>query len=211
MISNQEFLLKFPFFKKESSEFISDFLDEARIVSFPAKTILLEEREFCQSMEFIISGEKRVYKASETGREITLYEVGPGEVCLINASCIMANAPSPVHAISSTPMKSLLLSGSKFRHLMAKYEIMREFIFSAFSQVFAPVVCLLEEVAFRKLDERLAEYLVEKSEDNELYTTHQQIADDLGTAREVISRLLKDFERKGLIVLSRKYIRIENL
>jgi CRP/FNR family transcriptional regulator len=98
----------------------------------------------------------------------------------------------------------LSLPAKDFRELVSRYEGIREFIFTAISQNFASVVELIKEVAFGRMDERLLDYLVEKSENGTFAGTHQKIADDLGTAREVVSRLLKEFERKGTCPPSEK-------
>jgi CRP/FNR family transcriptional regulator len=147
-----------------------------------------------------------VFKIGETGREITLYEIGPGETCILNASCILSGRTYPANAVSLTDVKILLIPSTAFRKLVDEHETMRDFVFNLLSRRLSSVMELVEEVAFGRLDERLTEYLVEKSENNLLETTHQKIANDLGTSREVVSRLLKDFERKQVVRLSRNSI-----
>jgi CRP/FNR family transcriptional regulator len=159
----------------------------------------------------VLTGEKRIYKVSDTGREITLYVVGPGEICIMNASSILSNTDYPANVTSSTAVDMFLLPAKSFRELIAKYEEMRTFVFSHINYSFTTALELIVEVAFRRMDERLVDYLVERSQDNKLYTTHQEIANDLGTAREVVSRLLKDFEKRGMVVLSRNQIQLINL
>ncbi len=129
----------------------------------------------------------------------------------MNASCILSNVVCPVNAISVTDVIMLNLSAKDFHELVAKYEEVRNFIFLSISQNFAFIIELIKEIAFRKMDERLLDYLVEKSDHGKLSLTHQKIADDLGTAREVISRLLKEFERRGMVRLSRNLIELTNL
>jgi CRP/FNR family transcriptional regulator len=211
IISKQEFIEIFPYFKNTDAMVVEAILAESHCLNHPTGTVLLNEGDSCESMELVLSGEKRVYKANENGREITLYEVGPGEICLINASCIMAKSLSPVNAVALSSLTILHIPASTFRRLMTEYEQIRKFFYSVFSQTFADIVCLLQEVVFKKLDQRLTDYLIERSENNELHATHQQIADDLGTSREVVSRLLKEFERQGNVSLSRKHIYIKNL
>ncbi len=210
-ITKKTFLEIFPFFRKGSPEAVKDILSAAMYEALPANTMMQLEGQPCDSLGLMLSGVKRIYKASKGGREITLYEVGPGETCILNASCILANTVCSVNAASVTDVAMLSLPAKDFRKLVAKYEEIRKFIFTAISQNFASVTELIKEVAFRKMDERLLDYLVEKSEHQKLPATHQKIADDLGTAREVVSRLLKEFERKGLIRLSRSLIELTNL
>ena len=105
----------------------------------------------------------------------------------------------------------LYLPESVFQTLMANHQEMRTFIFSLFSRRYREIIELIEEVTFGKLGERLEDYLIEKAENDELRTTHQYIANDLGTSREVVSRLLKDFERQGKIILSRNHIQLDQI
>lgn len=168
------------------------------------------EGDACSSIAFVLSGGIRVYKLAESGREITLYEIGPGETCILNASCILAGLSYPANAACLADTDVLLVPAAGFKGLIGRNEALREFVFRILSERLAGVMELLSEVAFGRMDARLMEYLVEKSEDGRLAATHQRIADDLGTSREVVSRLLKDFERRGLVELSRGSIILLN-
>lgn len=210
-INKKKFLEIFPFFQKGSGEVVDDLLSRGQYSSFPANTILQTEGQPCNSGEFQLSGVKRNYKVSKNGREITIYEVGPGEICVVNVSCLLSNSVSPTNTVSLTDIAMLSFSAKDFRELVAKYEEIRAFIFAAINQPFTSIMDLTKEVAFGKMDQRLFDYLIEKSEGGKLSTTHQEIADDLGTAREVVSRLLEEFERKGMLRLSRKLIELIQL
>ena len=121
---------------------------------------------------------------------------------------LLSNSPYPANAISTTNVELLIIPPDKFREYIFKYEVMQSLIFSFISQNLSDVMELIAEVVFKRMDERLMDYIIEKSEDGKLSATHQAIASDLGTAREVVSRLLKDFERRGLVILSRNCIQL---
>lgn len=201
-----EFANLFPAFRGTPEPLIQELLTASSCQNVPAGTQLYAEGDICTAIAFVLSGEIRVYKVSETGREITLYEIGPGETCILNASCILSARPYPAHAMTLTAAKIQLVPSADFRRLMEHHEPLRKFVFSLLSQRLSLVMELVEEVAFGRMDGRLLDYLVERSEDGQLVTTHQKIANDLGTSREVVSRLLKDFERKGRVRLSRNAI-----
>jgi CRP/FNR family transcriptional regulator len=185
---------------------LQDLLSAGRRQRVPAGKQIYSEGDSCNAIAFVLSGEIRVYKIGQTGREITLYEIGPGETCILNASCILAGQGYPAHAATVEDTDLLLVPSAEFRRMVAGHEKMREFVFALLSRRLSGVMELVEEVAFGRMDERLAEYLVERSDRGRLETTHQRIANDLGTSREVVSRLLKDLERKGSVRLSRNEI-----
>ena len=153
----------------------------------------------------------RVFKIGQTGREITLYEIGPGETCILNASCILSGRTYPAHAVALSDITALMVPAEVFRRLVREHEEMRDFVFTLLSQRLTGVMELVEEIAFGRMDERLREYLIERSQNDRLEVTHQKVANDLGTSREVVSRILKDFERQGKLKLSRNTIHIDKL
>jgi len=205
-MTKNEFIKTFPVFRNSSDELLKELLVIARPQSVPAGKQIYSEGDSCQVIAFVLSGELRVYKAGQTGREITLYEIGPGETCILNASCILSGMSYPANAVTISDVTMLLLPSAGFRRLVDKHEEMRDFIFTLLSRRLSGVMELVEEVAFGRMDERLLDYLIEKSENGNLDTTHQKIANDLGTSREVVSRLLKDLERKQEVRLSRSSI-----
>ncbi len=200
-----------PFLKKVTENVVSEFLDAGYRQHFENGLQLYWEGDACRGIAFLLAGDIRVYKVSDTGREITLYEIGPGETCILNASCILSNKPYPANAVTISSGELFFLPASVLKKMISEQEVVREYIFSIFSYRLTSVMTLLEEVVFSKMDQRLKDYLIEKSEDNVLQTTHMTIANDLGTAREVVSRLLKDFEREGLVKLSRNTILLTSL
>ena len=207
-VTHDEFLNAFQIFKEGDKSLVNSILTASSSQSFFSNTQLYLDGDRCPGIAFVVSGEIRVYKIGETGREITLYEIYPGETCILNAACILSNRNYPANAVGLIDGTMLYLPERSFKKLLAEHQVMRTFIFSLFSQRFGEIIELIEEVTFGKMDVRLEDYLIEKAEDDVLQTTHQNIANDLGTSREVISRLLKDFEHKGRIALSRNHIRL---
>lgn len=174
----------------------------------PAETLVYSEGDRCEAISFVLSGGIRVFKTGESGREITLYEIGPGETCILNASCILAGRDYPANAVVTEDLEALVLPAPEFRSLMQESSEFRGFIFSVLSGRLAEVMALVEEVAFGKMDRRVLDYVREKAAGGAFSATHQAIANDLGTSREVVSRILKDFERRGVLCLSRNSIRL---
>ncbi len=205
------FISLFPMFGSIQGSLAHQIVDHSTYESFEVGTQLYARGDDCPGITFLLDGEIRVFMRSITGREITLYDVLPGETCVLNASCIMAKCNYMANAEAIDDGAMLYLSRDTFLELMARSKRMQSFIFTFFNQRFSEILELVDEVTFGKLDVRLADYLIEKAENNELHTTHQTIANDLGSSREVISRLLKDFRRKGRIELARNHIQIKAL
>jgi len=202
----QDFLKAFPAFRGLGQHSFREFLVAGSRHVMPAGTQLYREGDACSAIAFVLSGDIRVYKIGQTGREITLYEIGPGETCILNASCILANRTYPAHASTLMETDLVLVPSDNFRRMVATSEQMQRFVFAIMSDRLVSVMELVEEVAFGRMDQRLMDYLVEKSENGRLEVTHQKIANELGTSREVVSRLLKDFERRKRIRLGRNAI-----
>lgn len=207
-ITKKDFLLAFPFFRRSPEGLFSSMLSQSSRMVFPGGRQIFRRGDACGGIAFLFSGEIRVYKAGEGTREITLYDVLPGETCILNAACILSGAPYPAHAVTTHEGEAMFVTAADFRRLVDEYADMRRFIFDKLGERLIAVTDLVEEVVFRRMDERLRDFLVEKSENGVLAATHQKIANDLGTSREVVTRLLQDLEKKGDIMLSRSHIRI---
>lgn len=188
------------------------FFDYAQYLDVSAGEHLLLEGQECGILGFMLSGRARVYKLGENGREITLFRVEPGGGCILAASCILNNQPYPAFAIAETDMKAIAVPAQVFKCWVQKYPFWQTFVFQLMNERITSVITLIEEVAFRRVDSRVAEYLAESvNGTTEIRTTHQKIAADLGTSREVVSRILKDFEHRGWISLARNTIQVQNI
>ena len=210
-VSTDSFLESFPVFRNEHTHQLTKLLTNGVKKPLSKGDSLYFEGDQCQGIGFLLAGEIRVFKIGENGREITLYEIFPGETCILNASGLLSNQRYPANAAATADGIIIFIPAGLFLGMMSESAIMRNFIFSLFSRRFNEIIELLEEVTFGKLNERLSEYLIEKSSNDLLLTSHQKIANDLGTSREVISRLLKDFERKGQVALSRNQVKLIRL
>lgn len=181
-------------------------LNNAQWMEVPAGTQLFDESQPCEGFPFILKGAIRVTKRMpHTHRELPLYRVVAGETCIISSSCLLSHSDYNVYGITEADCLLMLLPAPVFETLLGE-PTFRQFIFSLFSERIVELMQLVEEVAFRKLDQRLAAQLLGKGP--QLHTTHQQLADELGSVREIVSRLLKNFANQGLVRLSREQIDI---
>lgn len=188
---------------------------ETQSVALDAGQFICMEGSACQSLALVTKGTARVYKMSESGREITLYRVEPGESCILTTSCILGDRSFPAFAVAETAMEARSVPAPTVRAWMAQHADWRTYIFALMAGRLDTVIAILEEVAFRSLDARLAAALMEQANADErgrpvVKTTHEKLAADLGTAREVVSRLLKDLEHDGSVRLRRGIIEIHD-
>jgi CRP/FNR family transcriptional regulator, anaerobic regulatory protein len=202
----------FPVFSKAGHDLQTELFEHAKLVEIPVHQFICLEGNQCSGIPLVLEGRARVYKLSESGREITLYRVEPGESCILTASCIMSGVEFPAFVATETDVEALIIPPAIFHRWVNQYDVWSEFLWGMLASRFAEVISLVEEVAFQRVDKRTAEYLLEAADaDGMIKKTHQDISADLGTSREVISRILKEFEHKGFITLSRGEIHAENL
>jgi CRP/FNR family transcriptional regulator len=184
-------------------------LASARPVEIPAGTTVFRDGDGCQNYMFVLQGSVRVQKIAENGREIVLYRVRPGEACILTTSCLLSHQRYPAEGITESEVRAISIPVKRFDKGIAGSEGFRAFVFSSYGRRIAELIMLVEDVAFGRMDIRLAQYLLEAAnDDGEVSRTHQSMAADLGTAREVVSRQLKEFERRGWLELGRGRIDI---
>ncbi len=180
-------------------------LGQAQTITVPGGTVVFDEHQVCQGFPFVISGDIRVVKSAANGRELPLYRVMPGESCIITSSCLLGHTDYNARGIAEGETTLVMMPRPLFDELLGE-PAFRDFIFHLFSERIADLMQLIEEVAFRKLDQRLAGLLLGKG--RLVHATHQQLADELASVREIISRLLKGFAEQGLVRLSREQVEI---
>lgn len=181
----------------------------ARIVEAPVGTIGYREGGACGAYVMRLSGQSRVYKMSSSGREILLYRVAAGETCVITTTCLLGNSNYPASTIVEEPIRDVIIPSAAFNQLMIDSPVFRKFVMENYGALISDLIVLLDEVAFHSLDARLAKLLLDAGSAT-ISRTHQLMADELGTAREVVSRQLKRFEQKGWVALGRGHVELTN-
>ncbi|GAA4904837.1 Crp/Fnr family transcriptional regulator [Mucilaginibacter conchicola] len=175
----------------------------------PAGTVLMSSNSYVRSLPVLLSGSMRVMRQDEDGREILLYYIKPGESCIMSFLAGIHEDTSKVHLEVEEDADVLMLPITKASEWIKSYPEWADFIFKLYHQRFEELLTVINEVAFQKLDDRIVELLKKKAavfNSHEFQLTHQQLAEELGTTREVISRLLKQMEKKEMIILSRNKI-----
>ncbi len=187
-------------------------LDSARPVEIPAGTTVFRDGDGCQNYMFVMEGAVRVQKMAENGREIVLYRVNAGEACILTTSCLLSHQRYPAEGITETDLRAISIPVARFDEGVAGSAGFRAFVFSSYGRRIADLILLVEDVAFGRMDIRLGQYLLDASDDKgNVSGTHQAMAAELGTAREVVSRQLKEFERRGWLKLGRGVIKISDM
>jgi len=177
------------------------------LLTAPVGTTLFRETEACQGFPLVLEGEIKVSRTSTQGRELELYRVVPGEMCLVSSACLFVGHAFTARGVTTHPTRLVLLPAPVFRVAMAD-EPFRDFVLGLFASRMADLTGLIEAVAFQRLDSRLAAALL--GHGSQLRATHQMLADELGTVREIVTRLLHRFERAGWVELSRECITIRD-
>lgn len=206
-----DLLAAFPFLRQADRQVHSLLKTYGRPVSVPDGGFICTEGTECGHMSLVLDGTARVFKTGETGREITLYRLGRGDACILTASCIMNGVAFPAHAVADGPVEAFAIPAGTFRDWVERFPAWRGFVFGLFAERLATVIAVIDEVAFRRMDARLAGYLLETAAaapDQRIETTHETVAAELGSSREVISRLLKDLEHDRLVALARGVITV---
>lgn len=179
--------------------------DSVHTMTIPSGTVVFDERQPCRGFPFVLEGAIRVAKCSGSGRELPLYRVLAGESCIITSSCLLGHADYNARGVAEGATTLALLPRPLFDEMLGE-PAFRDFVFALFSERMAELMQLVEEVAFRKLDQRLAALLLGKG--RLVHATHQQLADELGSVREMVSRLLKGFAEQGLVRLGREQVEV---
>lgn len=207
-----QWVSKFPLLKDVKDPAWLETAKRAKEVVLPANYEVFHDGDPCENYIFVVDGATKVYKSFENGREMLLYRLQAGETCSLTTSVLLAGGNYTANAMTEVETHAVIIPIHIFHDTFDKSKGFRDFVCSTFGGRIRDFIMLLESIATRNVDVRLARYLIEnRSNDNTVITSHKELAFELGTAREVVSRHLKDFEANGWVTLSRKSIEIKNI
>ena len=195
-------------FARLDAEARHDLGQRARVVHLPRDARPFMPGLPCEAYLVVLDGTVRVQLVAESGREIVLYWVGRGESCVLTTSCLLKHEPYSAEARCETDFTALAIPAPLFHTLLGRSETFRAAVLASYATRVTDLIMTFEELAFRRLDRRLAAVLVDRARAGEIKATHHDLAAELGSAREVVSRALKTFEQQGLVSLGRGIIRI---
>jgi len=200
----QQLLTLFPAFCSMPDAVVDDVLQVSPVKTAPVGTVLFTPGTACRMFPLVLAGVVRVSRMGPKGRELPLYRVHPGESCILTTTCLLGNSSYAATGVVEADLTAVAMSNELFSRLVAEFASFRAFVFHLFTERVTELMQLVEEVAFRKLDERLAALLLKRG--SPVRATHQQLADELGSVREMVSRLLRSFEERGWVRLRREQI-----
>jgi CRP/FNR family transcriptional regulator len=197
----------FPFFQACTDAERLALVDSSVAVHLQPGTMFYSEGDQTGNFGLVGNGDIRVFKTASNGRELTLYHVRDGQPCLINLLCVVLDRGAMASAVAEEPTDAVLVRADVFRNLLTKSEAIRRFVFETTASRVVHILALVEEITVRRMDARLASLLLRRTAtqraDAAIVATHDELAAELGTAREVVSRVLKEMERRGALRLAR--------
>jgi len=186
-------------FEKELLEEIS----QAEVLYLKPGTVILKERQFIRNIPLVVEGSVRLRKTDENGREIVFYHISPGESCILSITSCLNEKESQAEAVIEKKARLIVVPADKVREWMNRFPHWRKFVISLYYERMTELMTLVDLITFKSVDQRLFKYISERAVNNVVEITHQKLAGEIGTAREVISRLLKQMENDNLIALER--------
>ena len=209
MTPSNDWIDRFEGLKQLPSELQADLARGSRVVSVPAGTLVFEPGQSADNLLLLLDGTVRVQQKSATGREVFLYRVHAGESCILTTACMLAYEHYSAEGTAESDVTAVAIPRATFDDLAGRSQLFRQFIFQAYSRRITDLFTLIDDIVFQKMDVRLAARLLELAGDGDVvHATHQFLATELGTAREVISRTLSEFQRRHWIEQARGEIHL---
>lgn len=202
---------QFPGLSRLDASLRKPLTERSRIITVPAGTVIFGPGKAPENLLLLLSGVVRVQQVSESGREIVLYRVHAHESCVLTTACLLAYEDYSAEGIAETDVSAAAIPRNVFEDMIVRSSVFRSFVFTAYSKRITDLFMVIEEIAFQRMDIRLAQKLLElESDTGDIQLTHQQLATELGTAREVVSRQLQEFQRRGWIAATRGRITVRD-
>lgn len=202
----EELLARYPVLRSLPGADFERLLAEGALRRVAAGTVLFDESQPCTGFPFVLEGAVGVSKYGDGGREIQLYRVEAGDSCILSSSCLLGSVDYNAHGVALEDTTLFVLPASTFQRLLGGSQAFRGYVFSLFAGRMADLMQTVDEVAFKRLDERLARLLLRRGP--HIHATHQQLADELGSVREIVSRIMRGFAEQGLVKTGREQIEV---
>ncbi len=200
---------KFPGLSRLPDEVRDDLIKGSEVVNVPAGTQVFAPGQSADKLLLMLEGSVKVQQKSETGREVSLYRVHAGESCVLTTACMLAFEDYSAEGVAETDVTAAAIPRKTFDGLVARSAIFREFVFTAYSRRITDLFTLIDDIVFQRMDVRLAARLLDLADEADVVrATHAFLATELGTAREVVSRTLAEFHRRGWVEQSRGEVRL---
>lgn len=183
----------------------------ARTITVRRSSVIFGPGKAAENLLLVLEGTVRVQQVSEGGREIVLYRVESGESCVLTTACLLAQDTYSAEGIAETDVTAIAIPRGLFDTLIARSPDFRRFVFSAYAERITDLFLTIEDIAFQRMDIRLAARLIRLADEHQIVkATHQQLAAELGSAREVVSRLLQEFQRRNWVAQTRGTIELRD-
>lgn len=209
MTPDADWIDRFVGLKKLQADIRSDLIKGSKLVSLPAGAVIFAPGQSADNLLLLLEGTVRVQQRSETGREVFLYRVHAGESCVLTTACMLAFEEYSADGIAEVDVKAVAIPRKTFDDLVARSPVFRQFVFTAYSRRITDLFTLIDDIVFQRMDVRLASRLLELADGAQVvHATHATLGTELGTAREVISRTLAEFQRRGWVEQSRGEARL---
>ncbi len=205
----ESFIERYPLLDED--ELIEEIFQCGKITELPTEEILIDLDQKIDSFPLLLDGSIKIIREDTEGKEIFLYYVESGNICAATISCCLIEGKSSIRAIVEEDSKFILIPIEYMDKWMQQYKSWRTFIFQAFSNRFNDMLGAIDQLAFKKMDERILNYLTETAQLNDsdtVHVSHQKVAFDLNTSREVVSRILKQLENEGHLKMGRGQIKL---
>ena len=200
---------RFPGLSRLPPEVRAELESGGKVVSVPAGAAVFAPGQSADNLLLLLDGVVRVQQRSDTGREVTLYRVHAGESCVLTTACMLSHEAYSADGVAETEVSAVAIPRAVFDDLTARSAVFRAFVFAAYSRRIADLFALIDDIVFQRMDVRLAARLLELADaDGVVHATHAALASELGTAREVVSRALAEFHRRGWVAQARGEVRL---